>query len=274
MMKSRQLGLVITRQSNSWALRPLRNLGEALGPVKARSYRQASRVANSFRAGYPVHEYDELAVAKMIVICASDDEAPAIVGGLAASRLQWPRKSVLLCGRSPDSANLGELALRGASAGSVSLLDDGDELRYFIEGDPQAVRLGRRLVEGGGGRVIEIERSTQRICAAAVSFASWVMLPLVDASMRCLRLAGLTPTKAAPLIELAVTRALRAYLKGGRRAWKTPVSLADREAFLRQVESLRDRDPARARLLVESARLSIGSSGKKLDWLDSAEAGE
>ena len=41
---------------------------------------------------------------------------------------------------------------------------------------------------------------------------------------------------------------------------------------MRQVEALREKDPARARLLVETARLSIGWSGSKADWIDSALA--
>ena len=267
-MKSRQVALVITSQTNSGGIRRLTKLSGALGPVKARSYRQASRIANALRAGFPVHDYEELAPARLILISAPDAELASVVSGLAKARLRWARKSVLLCGNGQESERLGELADLGAATGSLSTVEGVDEPRSLIEGDPRAVREARRLVEASGGRAVEIKRSTQRLCSAATAFASWLLLPAIDASMRCLRLAGFTPGKAAPIIEDCVGRALRAYLKAGRRSWKPPSSAADRQAFLSQVEALSARDPALAELLLESARTSLRRAGRKADWIE------
>jgi len=269
-MKSRQVALVIRCQINSSGIRRFKKLSEALGPVIARSYRQASRIANTLRAGYPVHDYEELAPARLILVCAPDAELDGIVSELAQARLRWARKIVVVCGNGQESERLRELAKLGAATCSLSTVAGADEHRSLMEGDPRAVRETKRLVEASGGRAIEIRSSTQRLCSAATAFASWLMLPAVDAAMRCLRLAGFTPGKAAPIIEDCVGRALRAYLKAGRRSWKTPSSAADKRAFLNQVEAVCARDPALAGLLLESARTSLRRTGRKADWVESA----
>lgn len=271
MAKSRPVALVITHQRNSRAIVRLRNLAEVLGPIKARTFRQTSRIANTLKAGFPVHNYEELAGACVLLICAAEDELADLLHGMEAAGFPWERKTVILCAGDQQSDLLADPGARGAAVGSMALVDDGGDLRYFVEGDRAALRVMKRMVEASGGRVVPVKRAGQYLCEAAIGFASWLMLPAADASMRCLRLAGLTPGKAAPLVERAIERSLRAYLKGGRRAWKPPSTAREKRAFLRRVEALREKDPALAEFLIESARVSLRRAGREVGWIECAE---
>jgi len=265
------VALVITHQRNSRAIVRLRNLAEVLGPIKARTFRQASRIANTLKAGFPVHDYEEFGEARVLLICAVEDELADLLHGLDAAGFPWARKTVILCAGGQQSDLPARASVEGAAVGLLALVDDGDDLRYFIEGDRAALRVMKRMVEASGGRVVPVKRAGQYLCGAAIGFASWLMLPVADASMRCLRNAGLTPGKAAPLVERAIKRSLRAYLKGGRRAWKPPSTEREKRAFLRNVAALRERDPALAEFMIESARLSLRRAGCEADWVESAE---
>ena len=267
-MKSHPLALVIAGPIRKCRLGRLPKLAEHLGPVKAASFRQASRIANTLRSGRPVYHYEDLAPARVVLICGPERPVAQIVSGLRESALAWPRKSVLLCGGALDSAALSELAARGAATGSLAWLDDPARTRCFVEGDRLAVREAKRLFDAGGGQVLEIRRSMRGVAAAGTSLASWLLFPLVDASMSCFRHAGLTPRRGRPVIERLVERSLRAYLKSGQRAWKGPSTAEEREAFLVQLESLREADPALARILLEAARLSLRHLGKDTNWLE------
>jgi predicted short-subunit dehydrogenase-like oxidoreductase (DUF2520 family) len=247
-----------------------RNLAEHLGPVKAASYRQASRIANTLRAGYPVHRYEDLSRSRIVLVHDSGEKAAPVLSQMAAAGLDWSEKVVLICGESFTSEDLSELAAKGAAVGSLTAIDGPGELRFLVEGDRLAVRGAKKLVEVGGGRVLEIRQCTQRVCAAGASFASWLLVPLIDASVECFRAAGLTPGRAGPIVERIVERSLRAYLKGGRRSWKEPRSAEQRRAILRQVESLRKTDSELASFLLDTARVSLSHLGRDAGWLQDA----
>ena len=267
MTKSLKLALVLTGQVNRYPVTRLHNLAEHLGPVKAQSYRQASRIANTLRAGYPVHEYRELARSRVLLLCTPEKKFPALLAELGAAGLDWRRKAVMICGGPFDSGSLRELAARGAGVVSLHCLDGPQHLRFLIEGDRGAVRLAKRLVEGGGGVAIEIRPESSGVCAAGVSLASWLLLALVDASAGCFRKGGLTPGKAGPIVERIAQRTVRSYLKGGRRACRVLATAEDRSAFRYQLESLRKTDPALAGFFLDLALLALNRLGRDSRWL-------
>lgn len=272
MKKLPPLALVATGRLSEYPIVRLRGLVEHLGPVKAMSFRQASRISNTIHAGYPVHSYDDLARSRVVVLCAPEPRLTHFISAMARSRLRWDNKTVLLAGGSFGSERLHALAELGASVGSLSLLPESDEARYLVEGDRLAVRVARSLIEESGGRVLEVEQGTKEICAASISFASWLLLPLMDASVECLRHAGLTPGRAGPVVERLLHRSLRAYLKGGRRAFHAPQTDQQQEAFLRQVEALRKTDRALADLFEQSAALTLDRMGGSSAWLPNGQS--
>lgn len=62
---------------------------------------------------------------------------------------------------------------------------------YFsLEGDPEALEVGRRLVEDVGGHVLELPKGTKVLYHAALCVASNYLVALVDAAVGMLRAAG------------------------------------------------------------------------------------
>lgn len=270
MQKSLQLALVAAKRIRHCPVLKLRNLAMHLGPVKAQTYRQASRIANALRAGHAVQSCDEFSRCHVVLIHTSEDGLAGVLGEMVSARLDWTGKAALTCCGPFDSEVLSELASKGAAVGSIAVVDGPGELRFLVEGDRLAVRQAKALVEGGGGRILEIRRSAQQACAAGASFASWLLTPLIHASMECFREAGLTPGRAGPIVERIMEGSLRAYLKGGRRAWKEPLSEEQRHGVLQQLESLRASNPELAAFLLETARLSLDHLGSDAAWLEDA----
>lgn len=272
MTKSLKLSLVLSGPVRRYPITRLRNLAEHLGPVKAQSYRQASRIANALRAGYPVHEYKELARSRIVLLCVPEKKFAALASELNAAPLDWHRKVVVICGGPFDSGSLAELAARGAEIASVHCLEEVQQPRFLVEGDRLAVRYAKRFIEGGGGIVIEIRRGYAGVCAAGAAFASWLLLALVDAAAVCFRQAGLTPRRAGAIVERIGQRTLRAYLKGGRRACRVLATAEERSAFRYQLESLRKAQPELAGLFWDLAVLALNHLGRDAAWLPEAGA--
>jgi predicted short-subunit dehydrogenase-like oxidoreductase (DUF2520 family) len=261
------LALVLTGQVRRYPLARLSSLMQHLGPVKGVSYRQASRIANTLRAGYPVKHYEDLGRARALLVCAPERQTPALVEELAAAELDWSRKVVLLCSGSLDSSHLGALAERGAEVGSVHVLEEPEPTRFFIEGDRLAVRWARRFIEAGGSIAVEIERGSTGVCAAGESLATWLLLAVLDASARCFRRAGLTAGGAGPIVARLAHRAVRSYLKGGRRACRLPETPEERVRFRLQLEAVCRADLALAGFLLEVAILAFQHLGRDSGWL-------
>jgi len=270
MTKSLHLALVAAGRLRDYSVLELRSVRAQLGPVQSASLRQASRIANTIRAGYPVRHVEEFAQSHVILICVPDAKLPRVVSSLADSNLHWTQTAVLVSEGSRGTEALAELAQLGAQTASLTSLNGADKPRFLVEGDRFAVRAARMLVEEGGGRIVEVERGSHGVCAASAAFASWLCQPLMDASAECLRHAGLTPCGAGAIVERAVSRSLRAYLKGGRRAYRAPSTLEERQAFLRQLEALRRRDPALAKFFERTATEALRRMGRSTTWLEAS----
>ncbi len=262
-----QLALVLTGQVRRYPLARLPSLIRHLGPVKGVSLRQASRIANTLRAGFPVKSYEDLARAKVVVVCAPERQLRSLVAELEAAPVDWRRKVLLLCGGPFDSSHLAGLAARGAEVGSLHALEEPVPMRFLIEGDRQAVRWARRLVEDSGAVAVEIERGSAGLCGAGESLATWLLMALLDASAMCFRRAGLRPGGAGPIVARLAHRAVRSYLKGGRRACRVPETAEERIRFRLQLEALRRADLALAGFLLEVAVLTFQYLGRDSGWL-------
>jgi hypothetical protein len=150
----------------------------------------------------------------------------------------------------------------------VVRLGDAEDRRFVAEGDSAAVRELRHAVETGGARLIEINRAGWPACAAAVSLTSWLLTPLLDAAMAGFRHGGLTPRRAAPLVGHQVERTLRSYLKGGRRAWRGPVSPEDQKLFHDTLAALDREDPELAGFVRRLARLAVERMNGDSAWVE------
>ncbi len=243
MTRSGTLGLVGAGLLSRSFLLKLPALARDLGPVISPSYRLASRLVNSMRAGYPVEDYDGLQDARTLIIAVPDELLPTVLAKLVSASLEWAGKVVLLCDSPRESSELDPLAKRGAAVGSLSPIP-GLAHRYVVEGDRRAVRAARCLIEDGPSRAFELPRGQKAVFQAALCFAGPLLLTVADASSRCLRAAGLPAPACNHVGGQLLQRTLRSHLHAGRKAWS---GLPEAPQLRRQLAALEASDPELAR---------------------------
>ena len=185
MKKPKSVALLAGGKLSSSPLARFWLLPEMLGPVQASSYRLASRIANSLRAGHPVQDYTEFEACRLIVISVPDGALTGALDQLRSAEISWPGKSVLLCSGSRGSLDLREFSLRGASVASLTAIPGFQDLRYLLEGDKRAVQDSRHLVEHREQRCVVIERDLKPLYLAALTCTGSWWRPSMRESSGC-----------------------------------------------------------------------------------------
>jgi len=222
MKRPKSVALVGGGNFSSSSLAGFWSLPELLGPVKASSFRLASRIANSLRAGYPVKDYREFEACALILISVPDQALGRVIAGLASSRISWQGKSILLCSAWRASCDLREFIPRGASIASIATIPGASDIEYLIEGDKRATQAAKRLVETRERRSLTIDRGLKPLYLAALTCTSSLLFPLVMAASESMRRAGVPQALANGILEKQLSRCLRSYTRAGRRAYQPP----------------------------------------------------
>ena len=168
---------------------------------------------------------------------------------------------MVLCSTWLDSGDLRELSACGASVGSISpipgfpipgasQIQSFHDERYLVEGDPLAIRQAKSLVEYRERRAVAIERSLKPFYLAALTCTGALLFALLRVAFESLQLASVPPGLSATLLERQLSRTLRSFLKGGRRAYPVPRELP------RQLRALSSVSPELAYYLEQSTRLA------------------
>jgi predicted short-subunit dehydrogenase-like oxidoreductase (DUF2520 family) len=250
MKKAQSVGLIGTGSLTDTPLTRFWWLPERLGPVKSASYRVASRIANMLQAGHPVKDYAEFESCDLILVCVPEETVPQVVSEMASAEISWRGKAVVLCSTWLDSGELHQLSALGASVGSISPIPGFDNERYLVEGDPLAIRQSKSLVEYRDRRVIAIERPLKPFYLAALTCTGTLLFALLHVASESLHRARIPPGLSATLLERQLTRTLRSFLKGGRRAYPTARELP------KQIRALSAANPELARYLEQSCYLA------------------
>jgi predicted short-subunit dehydrogenase-like oxidoreductase (DUF2520 family) len=256
MKRAQSVGLIGTGSLTDSPLTRFWWLPQRLGPVKSASYRVASRIANMLQAGRPVKDYAEFESCDLILVCVPEETVPEVISELVSAGISWRGKAVVLCSTWLDSGELHELAVRGASVGSIcpipgfSLGSISDAERYLVEGDPLAIRQSKNLVEYRDRRAIAIERPLKPFYLAALTCTGALLFALLHVASESLHRARIPPGLSATLLERQLTRTLRSFLKGGRRAYPTPRELP------RQLRALSAANPELSHYLEQSCHLA------------------
>jgi len=250
MKKAQSVGLIGTGSLTDAPLTRFWFLRERLGPVKSASYRVASRIANMLQAGHPVKDYAEFEECDLILVCVPEETIAQVVSAIASAGISWGGKAVVLCSTWLDSSVLAEIGALGASVGTISPIPGFDDERYLVEGDPGAIRQARNLVEYRERRVVPIERHLKPFFLAALTCTGSLLLALLHVASGSLRLAQIPSALSATVLDRQVNRTLRAYLKGGRRAYAEPRELPS------QLRALSEVHPEMAHYLEQSSRLA------------------
>jgi hypothetical protein len=216
----------------------------------APSFRLASRIANSLRAGHPVRNYAEFDACRLIVVSVPDAMLPTFLREIASANISWPNKTILLCSASLDSGELSGLAARGASIGSISAIPGFEDPRYLVEGDRLAILESKQIMEQGSRRIVAIERSLKPFYLAALTSTSSLLFALLLAASEFLHRAGISASVAVSILEKQLRRTLRSHAKAGRKAYPAPHQLQ------KQLHAVRSADPELAHYLEQSTNLA------------------
>jgi predicted short-subunit dehydrogenase-like oxidoreductase (DUF2520 family) len=239
----------------------LPHLHGRLGPVASSSYRVASRIVNSLRAGHAVKDCADLAACRVVLVWTPASALTAAVSRLAAARIEWASVTFLLCGEGPGSCALDPLRTQGAKAASLRPIE-GAGARFVIEGDGPAVREARRLVRELRGKAVELPSSRVALYEAGVSFATSLFTPLIAAAVDALHRAGCNRATAAEIAELLFHTSLRGWAHAGRKSWTGPLAACGSAEARRHVRALLEHDPRVARYYAQAAAFALESLGR------------
>lgn len=255
MKKARPVALIGSGKLTDAPVTRLLRLSERLGPVLSPSYRVASRLANSLRAGHPVKDYAEFEDCCLVVISVPDEGLAQVVAELAAAGICWRGKAVMVCSTWLGSCELETLAACGASVGSISPIPGFEDSRYLVEGDNFAIRETKRLIGRGDRRLVTIESRRKPFYLASLTCTGSLAFASIVAASEALRHAGVSQVEAAEMMEKQCQKALRAYLKAGRKGFPGVREIS------KQLSALRAVDPELAHYLEHSSRLAARLAG-------------
>ena len=205
-----------------------------------------------------------------LLVSVPDAQLAKTIAELAGAEIDWNGKSVVLCDTWIQSGELEALTKRGASAGSLNPVEGFARL-FVVEGAGPAVRAVRRLVETQGSRVVEIRGGAKHLYSASLVLSGDLLVPTLWAALGTLRETGVSPNEAARMIEGFFLQSLRAFLKGGRKAWAGPLAAHNEAAIEEQIEALEKLNPELARFYRRQARAALELFGVDAEWVGNPE---
>jgi predicted short-subunit dehydrogenase-like oxidoreductase (DUF2520 family) len=256
MRKTRQLALICAGPANSQALAQLPGIEDRLGPVKATSFRLASRITNALRSGFPARTIEDLAGCGIILVVAPDRGVKRVVDELVRSKIPWPGKMVVLLSAALDSSELKVLAERGAGVASLHNVEGMAGPRYLAEGTTSVLRELRSILPIGS-QMMEMEPGKKQLCLAGLSLVTTMLTPMIDSAVNCLKIGGLSGRECSALVDRLVTNTARAYVKSGPKSWGGALADRDWSAISKQMSAISARDPELAKWFDQCANYAV-----------------
>ena len=243
-----------------------------LGPVGAPSFRLASRIVNSMKAGHAVKNLDAFQPCRVVLICVPRDALAEAVAILAEAPLKWPGKIALLCDSVEDSGALKRIHDLGAAVASLTPVD-GTAPRFLVEGDRTAVREAKNLVRDLRGQAIELDSQKMALYLAGMSLGSGLFIPLAAACVECIAGASGSTLDAMKIVDALYQRWLRAFVHAGKKSWSGPLAWGDEATVMRELEALHKADPRLERLYREMAVFALEWFNRHPELLGRLRAG-
>lgn len=232
-----------------------------LGPVKAPTFREASRAVNALKGGTPVRSVQEMKALNLFLLCAPERYVPRTIRDMLESLPDWRGRNVAICSESLDSRDLDPLARRGAHTASITPLEWFEKPFFLVEGHPGAVQQARTIIEAAHGHVVEIDGRGTPLYMASADLTSVMLLPLLESATVSLRRAGIPLSMARKLVERMVSRSLRNYGKSGLKTWRAPTTGPARARIERQLDSLRRQSAGLSNFYEDSLDASLRFMG-------------
>lgn len=265
MKKARPVALICAGPAKNLAFARLPGIAEALGPVKAPSFRLASRTTNTMRSGFPVRQYAELAECGLMLLCLPDRAVRKVVEDLARAPIAWNGVGVVVVSAMLDSGDLQPLSRLGAGVTSVYHLEGVHGQRYLAEGDRAVLRELKSLL-AADSHLLEIPPGAKHLCLAGFALATTALTPVIDAAVECLNGAGLPHRESVALVERLMQNTLRGFAKSGRKSWNGPLADKDWPALHKQLEALLAHDSELGHWFELGLRNAVRRMHKGTQW--------
>ena len=221
MNKLRPVALLCSGPISRSPLTRLPVLRRNLTWVKSSSYRVASRAVNALGAGSAVTELSEMRRAGIWLISVPRSELNTSLEELQTAEIEWRNQVLLIFDPEAESDTAAWFQKQGGFAATFTPIDS-EESRYIVEGDSEAVRVLRRLVEDPRSRrVIEIKKGAKATYLAGALAATKSVLPYIAEALESFQAAGVGNLEAKAITESLLAGAMRSYFRAGRRALKS-----------------------------------------------------
>lgn len=235
------------------------SLGYALSKkgyrIKALSCKSLSSAKESRRvigAGKPLT--DNIATASrgdLIFVCLPDGTIEKVSKELAKSDIDWSKKFAFHCSGLLASDILSPLKRKGAMIGSLHPIQSFPQKRpalkqfegiYFgLEGCPEALSLGKKIVRHLGGQFIILQAKDKPLYHTACSLASNFFVVLLDMALSLFKKIGFKDEEACQILLPLVQGSLHNVKKiNTGRSLTGPVIRGDRQSIEKHLESLRN----------------------------------
>jgi hypothetical protein len=246
-----EYGLIAAGAVNSSFIGRLPGKARALGPVVGVSYRVASRIANSLRAGQPARSVDELDDFRLILFHSCPAQHDTLIGMLKKSGIQWQGKSLLFC----DSEAAGSEHFREAGASISKLRNCAFPGRMVLEGSNPSLAAGHRLVRDLKMKAIEVDAGSAAALDAAITLATGALTPLIEHTAGLLRRCGLRDGESLRLAAGLFEKTTREYAHSGRQSWAWFSQEPDADHLLDQMNAVsKDLRPLLGELILSGLR--------------------
>ena len=202
-----------------------------IGPVAGVSFRVASRMANSLRAGHAARSADELDEVQVVLFHAPSDQVCPLGRLLEAARIDWKGKALVFCDCKPRGVLLKRFHLLGANTAVVRQFGLAGSI--MVEGTPFALAFAHRIADDLRLKAVEIAPGAGDMFNAAVTLATSALTPLVNRAATLLRASGLRDQEAVRMATALFEQTIQGYGHSGKQSWAWHV----REPEQQQVEA-------------------------------------
>jgi hypothetical protein len=202
-----------------------------IGPVAGVSFRVASRMTNSLRAGHAARSADELNSLPVILFHAPASQVRTIADLLAHAQIDWSNKALIFCDCEAPVALVDRFRALGASTAVARRF--GIPGTIMVEGAAPALACAHRIASELRLRAIEITPGSGDVFAAALTLATAAQTPLINRAAGMMRACGLRDKAAVQLATLLFEQTVHEYDHSGRQSWAWHV----REPESEQIEA-------------------------------------
>ncbi|MEP6716070.1 MAG: hypothetical protein ABJC09_10885 [Terriglobia bacterium] len=189
----------------------------SLGPVAAVSYRVASRIANSLKAGLAARSADELESVRTVLFYSPAGQMQSLLEVLVAADVQWVGKSLVFCDCQAGQAAEAHFRDRGASVAGIRNCPIPG--RLVIDGAAPALLIVRGMARQLSMKYIELGTDCGDFFQAAMTLGSAALTPLIDLAADLLRKCGVRDGEAPLLAAALFQETIKDYSHSGKQSW-------------------------------------------------------